>query len=116
MIQYIITVQFVLTGLLARDYPNVEEFCPDVIVEKTECTYNDISLYGRVQFVQSFPDIKIEYVDAFPDIRVEFVEAFPDGCGRWQIVEAFPDFTVQIVDAFPDVRVQQVNSFPRMEN
>ncbi len=77
-----------------------------------ECSFNGIPLYGKVQFVTSFPDIKIQFVESFPDIKVQFVDAFPDDCGQWQIVESFPDFTVQVVESFPDIKVKTVNSFP----
>lgn len=78
------------------------------------CEWNGIKLYGKVQFVTSFPDIKIEYVESFPDIKVKFVNSFPDDCGEWQIVESFPDFKVQIVESFPDIKVKIVESFPGM--
>lgn len=77
-----------------------------------DCSFNGIPLYGKVQFVTSFPDIKIQFVESFPDIKVQFVESFPDDCGQWQIVESFPDFTVQVVESFPDIKVETVNSFP----
>lgn len=77
-----------------------------------ECDYKGIKLYGKVQFVESFPDIKIEYVNAFPDIRVEFVNAFPEKCGMWEITESFPDFKVQVVKSFPDIKVEVVTAFP----
>ena len=80
-----------------------------------ECEWNGIKLYGKVQFVSSFPDIKIEYVESFPDIKVKFVTSFPDDCGEWQIVESFPDFKVQVVESFPDLKVKTVESFPGME-
>jgi hypothetical protein len=80
-----------------------------------DCEWNGIKLYGKVQFVSSFPDIKIEYVESFPDIKVKFVTSFPDDCGEWQVVESFPDFKVQIVESFPDIKVKIVESFPGME-
>ena len=70
-----------------------------------DCTYNGMKLYGKIKFVE-----------AFPDINVQIVNAFPDQCGRWQIVEAFPDLKVQIVEAFPDIRVKYVNAFPGINN
>ena len=76
------------------------------------CSYNGIRLYGKVQFVSAFPDIKIQYVDSFPDLKVKMVSAFPDSCGEWQEVDAFPDFKVQVVSAFPDIKVKRVSSFP----
>lgn len=80
--------------------------------DTSNCTWKGFKLYGKVQFVDAFPDIKIQFVDAFPDIRVEWVNAFPDDCGKWQKVTAFPDLKVQVVTAFPDLKVQEVKAFP----
>jgi len=79
-----------------------------------DCSWEGFNLYGRVQFVTAFPDIKIQYVSAFPDIKVQWVDAFPDQCGKWQEVTSFPDFKVQVVASFPDLKVQEVTSFPGM--
>ncbi|MCK9450761.1 MAG: hypothetical protein M0Q90_03650 [Bacteroidales bacterium] len=79
------------------------------------CYYNGIKLWGKVQFVSSFPDIKIQYVDNFPDIKVKFVTSFPDECGLWQITESFPDFKVQVVTSFPDIKIKVVESFPGVD-
>jgi hypothetical protein len=76
------------------------------------CTFKGKKMYGKVQFVTAFPDIKIQIVNAFPDLKVQKVTAFPDSCGKWQEVTAFPDIKVQIVTAFPDVKIQYVNAFP----
>ena len=59
-------------------------------LNKKACTYNNISLYGKVQIV----------------------DTFPDKCGKWQFVTAFPDFKVQFVDSFPDITIQYVTAFP----
>ena len=77
-----------------------------------DCTYNGIKLWGNVQVVTAFPDLKVQIVDAFPDIRVQWVDAFPDACGRWKQVDAFPDFKIQFVDAFPDIKIKEVDAFP----
>jgi hypothetical protein len=77
-----------------------------------DCTWNGISLKGKVQIVTSFPDVKVQAVTSFPDLRVSFVSSFPDSCGKWQIVDSFPDFTIQYVTSFPDVKIQMVDSFP----
>ena len=69
-------------------------------------------LFGKVQFVESFPDVKVEIVESFPDIRVQKVGSFADSAGEWEIVESFPDFKVQIVESFSDYKVQYVDSFP----
>ncbi len=84
------------------------------MVETGNCEWKGIKLYGKVQFVRSFPDIKIQYVSSFPDIKVKFVSSFADDCGEWQEVSSFPDFKVQIVSSFPDLKVQKVSSFPGM--
>ena len=81
-------------------------------VTTSDCSWNGIELRGKVQFVESFPDIKIKIVESFPDIKVKLVESFPDDCGEWQIVESFPDFKVQVVEFFPDIKVKYVESFP----
>lgn len=69
-------------------------------------------LFGKIQFVQSFPDVKVQVVTAFPDIKVQIVNAFPDKPGKWQKVSSFPDYKVQIVNSFPDYKIQYVQSFP----
>lgn len=76
------------------------------------CEWEGIALKGRVQVVESFPDIKVQVVDAFPDLKVESVRAFPNACGKWQFVESFPDFKIQYVDSFPDLKIKFVSSFP----
>ncbi len=78
------------------------------------CYHNGIELKGKVQFVDSFPDLKVKFVSSFADINVQFVSSFPDDCGQWQEVSSFPDFTIQEVDSFPDIEVKKVSSFPGM--
>ncbi len=80
--------------------------------DKKSCTNKGRKLYGKIQIVTSFPDVKVQEVMAFPDVKVEKVKAFPNQCGQWQIVNAFPDTKVQIVTSFPDVKVQYVTAFP----
>lgn len=84
------------------------------VLKTGSCEFKGIKLYGKVQFVTSFPDIKIQYVTSFPDINVQWVTSFPDKCGKWQEVTSFPDFKVQIVTSFPDIKVKEVTSFPGM--
>ena len=84
------------------------------VIATGDCSFKGIKLYGKVQFVTSFPDIKIQYVTSFPDIKVKWVTSFPDQCGKWQEVTSFPDFKVQVVTSFPDIKVQEVTSFPGM--
>ena len=79
------------------------------------CEVRGIPLFGKVGFVESFPDVTIEVVDSFPDLRVQRMVAFADDCGEWQITENFPDFTIQIVEHFGDIRIQWVDSFPGID-
>ena len=76
------------------------------------CSFNGKKLYGKIKFVENFPDIKIKIVENFPDLKVKLVDNFPDECGKWQIVDNFPDLKVQIVENFPDLRVKFVDNFP----
>ena len=76
------------------------------------CSFNGKKLYGKIKFVENFPDIKIQIVENFPDLKVKLVDNFPDECGKWQIVENFPDLKVQIVNNFPDIKVKFVDNFP----
>ena len=69
-------------------------------------------LFGKIQIVKSFPDVKVQVVDSFPDLKVQAVKSFPDKPGKWQFVDSFPDYKVQYVDSFPDVKVKFVKSFP----
>jgi hypothetical protein len=69
-------------------------------------------VYGKIQFVTSFPDYKVQVVNSFPDLKVLKVSSFPDAAGKWQVVESFPDFKIQVVESFPDFKIQYVESFP----
>lgn len=71
-----------------------------------------IRLWGKVQVVKSFPDLKVQVVNSFPDLKVQKVRSFPDKLGKWQFVDSFPDFKIQFVDSFPDLKIQFVDSFP----
>lgn len=81
-------------------------------IDKASCTFNGKNLWGKVQVVKSFPDIKVQVVNAHADLKVQKVTAFPTSCGKWQFVDAFPDLKVQYVDAFADVKVKYVDAFP----
>ncbi|MBQ0067142.1 MAG: hypothetical protein KBS60_02970 [Phascolarctobacterium sp.] len=74
--------------------------------------WNGIKLCGKVQVVNSFPDIRVKVVNSFPDLKVKIVNHFPDQIGEWQFVDSFPDFKIQFVDSFEDIRIQYVRSFP----
>ena len=76
------------------------------------CSVNGHRLYGKIQVVNAFPDVKVQVVNAFPDVRVQRVNAFANSCGKWQMVTAFPNTRVQFVTAFPDVKIKYVTAFP----
>lgn len=89
-------------------------------INKENCTYTNkegktFNLYGKVQIVESFPDIKVQIVDSFEDLDVKLVDAFPDQCGKVKLVESFPDVKVQIVKSFPDIKVKIVDAFPGLK-
>ena len=83
-------------------------------IDKNACTFNGKKLYGKIQIVTSFPDVKVQVVTSFPDVKVQMVTSLPSKCGQWQSVTSFPDTKVQFVTSFPDVKIQYVNSFPGM--
>jgi hypothetical protein len=76
------------------------------------CSYKEHSLYGRVQIVDSFPDLKVQLVTSFPDLKVKWVDYQSTKCGEWQMVSEFPELKVQFVNSFPDIKIQYVQSFP----
>lgn len=76
------------------------------------CRIKGISLWGKVQVVEHFPDLKVQVVQHFPDLKVQKVRNFPDKCGEWEFVDNFPDFKIQLVDHFPDLKIEYVEHFP----
>jgi hypothetical protein len=91
------------------------EFCSaqtEDQINEDESTFNDIQLFGKIKFVESFPDLTVQVVESFPDLKVKIVESFADDCGEWQIVDSFPDIKVKIVESFADIKIKFVESFP----
>lgn len=86
------------------------------ILDRATCTFGGKPLYGKVQVVDSFPDLKVRVVESFPDLKVKLVSSFPDNCGEWQMVESFPHVKVQFVQSFPDIKIQYVQAFPGLGN
>ena len=80
--------------------------------DEEECSFNGIKLNGKIQFVESFPDLTVQVVESFPDLKVKIVDSFPDDCGEWQIVDSFPDIKIKIVESFADIKIKFVESFP----
>ena len=81
-------------------------------INEEECSFNGIRLSGKIQFVESFPDLTVQVVHSFPDLEVKIVDSFADDCGEWQIVDSFPDIKVKIVESFADIKIKFVESFP----
>ena len=52
-------------------------------MQEEECNFGDYKLYGKIQFVESFADIKVKVVESFPDLKVKIVGSFPNDCGEW---------------------------------
>ena len=77
-----------------------------------DCTLKGHKLYGKVQVVKAFPDLKVKIVSAFPDLKVQIVDNFPDKCGLWKMVDTFPDLKIEFVEAFPDLTIKRVGAFP----
>ena len=105
-------IQKTLAAILFPLTATIPSFTFAADIDKAACTFKGKKLYGKIQIVTSFPDVKVQEVTSFPDVKVEKVSSFPDKCGKWQMVTSFPDTKVQIVASFPDVKVQYVTSFP----
>ena len=107
----ITTIPFLIVSLMILLEGSGTPVAGEPKIDKN-CCYKEMKLYGKIKFVENFPDIKVQIVENFPDLKVKLVENFPDDCGEWQIVENFPDLKVQIVENFPDIKVKFVNNFP----
>lgn len=81
-------------------------------VERATCSVNGKNLWGKVQVVDAFADLKVRVVDGHADLKVQKVDAFANSCGKWRFVSAFPDLKVQFVDAFADLTIEYVDAFP----
>ena len=85
----------------------------EVVMAQDKDSIDDgIKLNGKIQFVESFPDLTVQVVESFPDLKVKIVDSFPNDCGEWQIVDSFPDVKVKIVESFADIKIKFVESFP----
>ena len=89
--------------------PSLANFNP---LSRFGCSYNGKKLYGKVQIVENFPDVKVKVVAANANLLVKQVEIFPSRCGEWQVVDAFPDLRVKFVENSPDFTVQFVQDYP----
>lgn len=81
-------------------------------IDKEKCTCKGHPLYGRVQVVESYPDLDVKIVDSYPDLEVKIVDSYPDRCGLWKFVDSYPDVKIRFVDSYPDVTIRFVDSYP----
>lgn len=106
-------------GVMFPDVPESLQAAPSDRGTKTSQALPDTldlsKIYGRIQFVEHFPDYKVQVVEHFPDLRVQRVDNFPDAPGKWQIVDHFPDYKIQLVEHFPDFTIKYVDHFPGVE-
>ena len=88
----------------------------NVTIDKKACTVTKngktYKLYGKLKFVDSFPDLKVQIVSSFPDIKIKFVDTWADSCGKFIATDNWPDIKVQVVTSFPDLKVSIVESWP----
>jgi hypothetical protein len=75
-------------------------------------TKPDVSkIYGKIKFVDHFPDYKVKVVDHFADLHVKLVDHFPNKPGRWKIVDHFEGFKLKKVEHFEDFTIKFVEHF-----
>ena len=93
----------------------------DVKIDKENCTITKngktYPLYGKVVFVEDYPDITIKFVDYYADIEVKVTESPDNSCCEWKIVgrsEYYPDLRVKIDNDYPDITVKVVESYPHI--
>lgn len=79
---------------------------------KTNCIYKNKKLYGRIQFVDTFPDIRIRIVTSKPNLRVVKKQSNAIQCGEWQIVNFAPSIRIMIDQKHGEIDVQYVDFSP----
>lgn len=86
-------------------------------IDKNACTITRKSdgktfpLHGRVEIVESAPDLRVEIVDHNPDVRA-MPHYNPYDCGMYDLVENAPDLRIEIVESAPDLKVEVVDHNP----
>ncbi|MBN1339287.1 MAG: hypothetical protein JXA03_08185 [Bacteroidales bacterium] len=73
------------------------------------CTFKGKELFGKIQRVTSFADLKVEVVDYNADLEVDTTSSWPSKCGQWKFVQHFPDLKVEFVKYGADLRIKYVN-------
>ena len=82
-------------------------------IDPETCKYKDFKMYGKIEIVESFPDVKVQVVESFPDLKVKVVESFPDDCGEWEFVENFSDLKIQFDDYHWDPQMRALQLIPQ---
>lgn len=99
-----------------NDIQAPETVYSNVTIDKKACTITvngkTFKLYGKVQIVDNWPDIKVEIVSSFPDLKAKIVDNWADSCGEFIVTDSWPDLKVQIVTSFPDLKVRLVENWP----
>lgn len=97
-------------------------FADDVKIDRSNCTITKdgktYPLYGKVVFVDEYPDITIKFVDAYADIEVKITDSSYQSCCEWKVVdktEGYPDLRVKVVKDYPDITVKTVSDYPHIK-
>ena len=81
-------------------------------IERENCTFKGIPLYGKVEVVTIGADFKVEVVTCGADLKVEPVTMSADRCGEWEFVTIGADFKVEFVTIGADFKVEFVTISP----
>lgn len=82
-------------------------------INKANCMYKGVKLYGRVQFVKFGADFRAEVTKGIPDLIVDKTGKYnPNQCGYWEIVNHSPDFTIELVTYGADFTIMFSTSSP----
>lgn len=98
----------IITGLIMITAGNIsaQDFDPFT------CTYKGMELYGKIQKVDNYGDVKVEVVNYNADLEVDTTESYPSRCGEWKFVKDYPDFKIQFVSYGGDIKIRYVSYSP----
>lgn len=102
--RYLLWLSVSLLSLMAF----VSEAMPQNMPPSRSGTPQPQQVFGRIQVVDHFPDVRVRVVRGIADMEVRVVDALPNRQGRWQFVDHFPDFRVQFVQHHADFTVRLV--------
>ena len=81
-------------------------------INREDCTFKGIPLYGNVKVVEYAADFNVKIVEYAADLDVKIVNCCADRCGEWKFVEYAPDFTIHFVNSAPDFEIRLVEYAP----